>query len=121
MKKGLNKKKGFTLIELIVVVAIIGILVMLAVPRFTSMTQGANQRLFESNHRMYISAISMYTAAHAGALPAAKTDLADYMQKVDLNGTPSGATYTISAASGTDFLTSAWTDSTLPGDLVYNP
>lgn len=37
MKKRIGGKKGFTLIELIVVIAILGIIAMIAVPRFAAM------------------------------------------------------------------------------------
>jgi len=56
--KALNKKSdGFTLIELIVVIAILGIIVAIAVPRLTGFKSMAEDRVCASNlktvERMY--------------------------------------------------------------------
>ena len=61
MFKKLNKK-GFTLAELLVVVAIIGVLVAISIPIFTSQLEKANQATDAANIR------AAYAEAAAGAL-----------------------------------------------------
>ena len=95
-------RKGFTLVELVVVVAIIGILVTIAVPKFTAMTDGAKEATFEANHRILISAVSMYVADNGGDLPTVITDLDPYLPNggtTALLGDPPGATYTINSGA----------------------
>lgn len=62
----LRKKKGFTLVELLVVVAIIAILMLLAIPKFTSQTKGATIRTFEGNARTLASQVVQEVAASGG-------------------------------------------------------
>lgn len=60
MKKFMQrKKKGFTLVELMVVVAIIAVLVLLAVPRLAGNSEKAKTKVFESNFRTLVSDVTM--------------------------------------------------------------
>lgn len=55
MKK-VNNKKGFTLAELLVVLAILAVLVAIAVPLFTGAIGDANQKVIDANIRSIKSA-----------------------------------------------------------------
>ena len=64
------KEKGFTLVELMIVVVIIGILVAIAVPVYNHTTTKANRASVETNLRIIDGAIIHYRTANNGSTPA---------------------------------------------------
>jgi prepilin-type N-terminal cleavage/methylation domain-containing protein len=65
----MNNKKGFTLIELIVVIAILGILAAIAIPRLGGFTETAEIKADISNAKLLDSAVQIYYADN-GSFPA---------------------------------------------------
>jgi len=70
MKK--NNKKGFTLAELLIVVAIIAVLVAIAIPIFTNQLEKSREATDAANIRDYYAEIA--TALVSGDLDYAKSD-----------------------------------------------
>ncbi len=54
------RKQGFTLIELMIVIAIIGVLAAIAVPNFRRARERANQRACYANQKTIAGAVEMY-------------------------------------------------------------
>lgn len=71
MKK--NNKKGFTLVELVIVVAVMAVLVAVAIPTISSITGEAKDAVAESNARTIESIIKLAEADADGAALTTQT------------------------------------------------
>ena len=86
MKKN-NNKKGFTVVELVIVIAVIAILAAVLIPTFSNVIEKAN------NSAVLQEARYVYTEVYA-------VDIADGTLEASGNGTMSGGNYTYTAANG---------------------
>jgi general secretion pathway protein G len=84
----MRKNKGFTLVELVVVVMILGILAAVAAPKVMGTSAKAKDNGVKQTLGVIRDAIERYAAEHGGALPGAsddtqatfKLDLKDYLR-----------------------------------------
>lgn len=78
----MKNQKGFTLVELMVVVAILGILVAIAIPVYQNVTRNAQEKACAANIRTINGAIEMYKADNTGTAPTLVSQLVtDYLQE----------------------------------------
>jgi prepilin-type N-terminal cleavage/methylation domain-containing protein len=73
--KMLTSKKGFTLIELMIVVAIIGILAAIAIPQFANLVSKSQEGATKGNLGSLRSALSIYYGDTEGWYPTGATAL----------------------------------------------
>ncbi len=62
-------KKAFTLVEVLIVVAILGILAAIVIPQFQSHSQEAKEAAAKDNLRILRNAIELYAAQHNDVAP----------------------------------------------------
>ena len=74
-------RKGFTLIELMIVVAIIGILAAIAIPKFADLIRKSNEGSTKGNLGTLKGALSVYYGQNEGLYPA------DNLTSMTVNGT----------------------------------
>ena len=109
-RKRLSNRKGFTLVELLVVISIIGILSAIAIPKFSSATETAKRAKIQADLRTIDSAIMIYQAS-AGTVPTwaqltsgdkyfATTPVPPDVKLAGSGGTISGGSYAVSASAG---------------------
>lgn len=71
-RKHLVRRDGYTLIEILVVIAVIGVIMGIVLPVFTSIKKKAQQNTCMSNLRQLGLAMQAYSADWDGRLPAAR-------------------------------------------------
>jgi general secretion pathway protein G len=94
-----KNNKGFTLVEILIVVIILGILAAIVIPQFTNASTDAKKNSLASQLQTMRSQFELYKLQHNDKLPVAfqtdgnKTDWTGMVGQTDVNG----------ATTGTDF------------------
>lgn len=100
-----NNKSGFTLVEIMIVIAIIALLAAIAIPNLLRAKLSSNEALAQSTVRAMSTAAETFATSNSGNYPTAMTDLTNatpsYIQTNYCDATVSGYTYTCPAASNT--------------------
>jgi len=127
MIQKLRGQKGFTLIELMIVIAIIGILAAIAIPNFIAYRDKAYCSYAEQDAGNILAAISCYFSEPSNtSLADLPTLLADATCKVTLNGANQGTLTPRVNANSTNYFEVEVSDATSRcprssiGTLVYH-
>lgn len=92
----LRNQRGFTLVELMIVIVIIGVLAAIAVPAYSSYVSKAQERTCEANRRTISTAAGMYyieNIENDNKYATGINDLSDYLDNVTSLKCPAGGTY----------------------------
>jgi len=97
MRRTLGKnRKGFTLVEVLIVVVILGILAATVLPQFTAASNDAKESALRQDLQMLRAQIQMYKHQHDGAIPG--TTSTQVAQKLTLSSKVDGTTAAVGTA-----------------------
>jgi general secretion pathway protein G len=82
-----TKRRGFSLVELVIVVVILGIIGAIAIPRMSRGASGAGESALIADLAALRNAIELYAAEHDGTYPTAAGIVNQLTQYTDASGT----------------------------------
>ena len=105
LKRRLARNEGFTLVELLIVLVVVGTLLAIAVPSYLSFRDRANNSAAKANVRASIPAVEAYNAdnskGYSGMTLAKLTAYDQGVKNVSIVGTPNQTSYCLKSQVGT--------------------
>jgi type IV pilus assembly protein PilA len=118
MSKSMKRNRGFSLLELLIVVAIILIIATIAIPSLLRSRQSAQESSAVAQLRTINTAEVTYLSSNQGAYGSLPMLITQGLLDNRFSGSVSGYNYTVSA-TGTDYTASATPTSTNAGRFGY--
>ncbi len=87
----MQRRRAFSLVELVIVVVIVGILAAIAIPRFSRGAAGASENALVGNLAVLRNAIELYAAEHDGDFPTQANFVNQLTQFTDASGAHSSS------------------------------
>jgi general secretion pathway protein G len=106
-----HRPRGFTLIELMIVVAIIGVLAAIAIPKFAELIRKSSEGASRGNLGSLRSALTVYYGDMEGQYPAQLSALTVAGKYLSVIGSAKTPNYHVDSNAEVDGLPSATTDS----------
>lgn len=113
-----NKRSGFTLVEIMIVVAIIALLAAIGIPSLLNARKAANESTANADVKTICTELETYAAQNNGAYPADTATLASNTATRDCGATVGGYAYTCTLAVD-DYTIVAAPSSTTAGTKTY--
>ena len=123
MKNRTSRKSGFTLVEIMIVVAIIGLLAAIAIPNFVRARTQSQKNACINNLRQIDGAVQQWALENKKAASATVgfTDISSYLKNsvmCPMGGTTFGTSYTLNGVTGKPTCQKDSTNHVLPPDTT---
>lgn len=93
MRKTRPSMRGFSLVELVIVLVIIGVIAAIAIPRMSKGAKGAGESALVGNLAVLRNAVELYASEHNGIYPGASDNTAaTFVEQLTKYSDESGAT-----------------------------
>ena len=89
MESSKRQRRGFSLLELVIVVVIVGIIAAIAIPRMSRGAAGASDKALNADLAVFRTAIDLYAAEHNGTFPTEAAVEAQLNTYTDASGATS--------------------------------